>query len=449
DKPANKQNGLLANLKYLRKHPSDILYYYSKFADLSLLDEKILNRMRTVERADRHLVSSVLAKLSLGERMQDAFTIPFGYFEQTATNPWSILGRSISRTIELNDGSSWSLVFKGAGTQLNPMCPIQVAPQRMDKLPVANHRPLPPQPSWVLRGGEGYHTARSEILNAYGLRAAYSLFGEQCHTAVPLGMFLVNEIPCTDPASGVVSMVDTESYFLQQYDGLSAADKSRFVRFIRLELLMKSSEWSTKKIREAALDSDGLSQRALLKWMLGAWRPAIYGYLVKGDVQARIEKWEIFPEPFKHIRTLATKEQIGASYQEYAADIPESDKAMHIAKRFARDLSRAALYHKLGGDFGSKYASLSAKDITIDGAILDLHANMLAGAGSLLYKWLLHPFKRKWNLENGLTAVRLFSQQLGLTEPQIHMVASEFKAQYREYFSKKPDFQSPYRSDFC
>ncbi|MBN8551103.1 MAG: hypothetical protein J0M12_17450, partial [Deltaproteobacteria bacterium] len=119
-----------------------------------------------------------------------------------------------------------------------------------------------------------------------------------------------------------------------------------------------------------------------------------------------------------------------------------------IAHTFAKSLSRAALYHKMGGDFGTRRASLTPKDVTVHGAILDLHANMLAGAGGAVYRWILHPIKQRWNLENGRETVECFARALELPKEQIAAAVAVFMEQYRVHLKRDPDFKRPYKSPF-
>lgn len=436
----------LQRLRWFASHPTDVIYGLSKKAKIENVDLAMQQRIHEVMYGDKFIRDAIYRLLTSSDgRLQ----IPFGNSTESAAEAgWTLFGRSISKPVILSDGTTWSLVFKGAGTQSDPSCPIQLAPQRMDYVKVPNHKPLEPQPSWVLRGGEALHCTRNEIINAYGLRAAYSFFGENADTAVPIGAFKVEQIPTRITRNSQSILVPTRDYFIGQYETLNKQDQLRFIRYLRIDMEDNLSAEQQTRFETVMRNKSSTAMRELVIECLERWTPVVYGYLVKGDVNARVERWHLNPSPFKLERTKASKTEILSANNFDDADKVSSFECKLLAERFAKDLGRAAYYHTLGGDFGSKQASLTPKDVTVTGSILDLHANMLAGAGGGIYRRFIHPVKRRWNIENGKLTVKLFSEALDLDPISIMRAINTFEVSYKANYSKTPNFDSPYHSPF-
>lgn len=437
---------LLQRIRWSIAHRTDVIYGFSKHAEINRVEPNMRQRIEEVIHGDRFLRNSALRLLE-APGLPGHYRIPFG--NSRASNQelgWTTFGRSISRPITLSDGKKWSLVFKGAGTQEDPASPIEIAPNRMDYLPVPNRKPLEPHPSWVLQGGESLHTTKNEIINSYGLRAVYSLFGETAQTAIPLGAFKIHEIPIR--VEGKISAISSCEYFLGRFDRLSMPDRVRFMRYLRIDMEETLSYLEQARIESALKTSDPAIVRAVVSDLLRTWTPVVYGYLVEGDVNARIEKWDLRPSPFRLDRQGITKRQILEAYGVDSTQEASLETKLEIAHAFAKSLSRAALYHRMGGDFGSKRASLTPKDVTVSGAILDLHANMLAGAGGGAYRWGIHSIKQLWNLRNARETVTCFARALELSDGQVLETVQLFNHHYKLNLGRKPSFDQVYRSPF-
>lgn len=418
----------LETLRWAARHPTDVLYRFSKHPGVNKMDQTMRDRIAEIMQKDSNIRDQILERLGLEE---NKFKIPLGINEDREDGNWRIWGRSISTQLFLNNGETWSLVFKGVPNGSKSEKPMVIAPHRMDYSPRQDGRKgkLPPMLSWVLRNGETYHTSKGEALNAYGLRAAYSLYGENANTAVPVGIFKLDDIP-VKKKSKIVS-VPTEKYFRELYEKLDKENKLRFLRYLRIDLDDTLSVDDHVKIRQVLENREIVKVDEWVRKFLEHWRPVVYGYLVKGDVNARVEKWDLRQEPFSLSKVPTTEEEILSQHGISKENVEVSQK-IEIAETFARNLSSAAYYHNLGGDFGSRQASLTPKDVTINGAILDLDANMLAGSGSFLYNNLIHHVKRRWNVQNGKETVRKFAEALNLEEVDVLKSVRVFESEYQK-----------------
>ncbi len=409
----------------------DILYRAAIRPNTRKLQPELLQGINELIEDEKPMRDTVLNWISDSEGKSwipfPSGDIPFEYIVGDDFR-WAQFGRSLAVTVRTKDGSPWNIVFKGVPAFRSPSQPFVFAPHCIS---ISRRQSGPgiflPQPSWVLRGGESFHAARNQILLAYAVRAAASLFGEDIESAYPIALCRLESIP-TKTSSEKDRPISVSSYFGKQLNNISRRNLVRLLRFLRIDMEDNLTQEMKIRLTSATLYGSVKSIEQLLFKLLEVWRPAVYIYAVKGFANARLEERRVLPElgirenlpisPSRIRRALGFQDDLGTEIK------------VEIAKRFALHLSRIGYYHGMGGDLGSWQSALSPKDVTVHGAVLDLHPGMLAGCGDLLHHTLIFPIRRRRNTMNARESVKHFCRAMELGKGKTIEVERYFVKNY-------------------
>ena len=425
----------LQTIMWLIQFPTDLLYRWSKRASIENVLAPVLEASYEEYERSRSLRIETLKEIS--SQKSQTYNIPFPLKgdHSAPEGRFKIFGRSMFVPVTMSDGSGWNLVFKGITTGKGLKRPINLSPEKMDfsknKLSFGY---MEPQPPWVVVGCETFHTGKNEFFNALALGAVKNIFDGRYTVPIPVGLFRLSRVPVVENNKIVTRA--TEDYFEDLVLGLSRRERIQLLRFLRLDLEDSLSDEDQRIFTRAFSFPMGRAAGEALRRFIRRWNPVVYVYLMKGDASVRLETWNVeidrginehIPLTFSRL-----KEALGFSNPEIS--VLSIEDRVSLLDTFVRQLSDCAFWNSLGGDFGTRQAALHPKDVTPTCGLLDLHANMVPGGGSLIYHLFLHRAKSAFNRLNAKQSVSRMASALNLDTKQENRGQDLFRRLYRKKF---------------
>lgn len=416
-------------LQILQK-PTDYLYFSSKCGDPQLLPTKVFSRILQELPASRAFREQILDLFRCSDG-QLRLPVVGPYLRSGAIRPSGISCTGRSLIIAANPtGHGPCLVLKGAFTGTTPSQPFEFLPERMDfsRRPHSWRFLREPQPTWVARGTESQHAARSEVLNSLCLRATCTLSGLPHRMPLPVGVVRLDTIPVLS-AEGKVRQVPAVEYTRSLAGALSRRGRQQLLRFLCLEGVLSLEELNDSRADTSPTLGPYTRKEDFLFTVLERWRPCIYMYYSSIPIAPRLEEWDIRPEmEFRKI----TRPTLYDIRRDLGVSLSSVDERRQKLLEFAAYLGAVTgLWHGLGGDFGTSKAALSPKDVTALGGLFDLHSNRLPTRSNIIYRIAIGPLKRMWNRRNAEASIRAMRAALELRSTETRTAQLLFKERYR------------------